>query len=366
MKLLNCWARSFPLGSWNSTVWRAGWMSFLLLLAVASIAPAQDTKKEKDIESKALVAADGWPLRLTYYRSTLGKEAAVVVLLHAKGESRLVWTAPKVGFAEQLHAKGFAVIALDMRKHGQSKPGAEEDDPKKPVATDKDKSAKKSAAADLKPSDYVGMVADLEAVKKFIFEEHQKGALNMRKMAIVAPAMSASVALVFTANDWAKKPYDDASTPAARTPRGQDVQALVMLSPETNVPQLQAFQVAPAMKATPIAALVIVGRTDPQDKDAKKLFQQLGGDPAKIAAPKKEKTEPKKAKDKEKDADTKKDKDEDQRLYFVDPNTKLRGTDLFGKKLGVEEVVTGFLSKHVQELKGPFYEWRDRQSRLTE
>ncbi len=337
-----------------------GLLTCVALLTIVPNAMAQDTKKAggKEGESKSLFAVDGWPLKLTYYKSTEGKEAAVVVLLHPKGESRLAWTAPG-GFAEQLNSKGFAVIALDFRKHGQSKPGADDDDTKKASSSDKDK--KKSSANELKSGDYLGMVADLEAVKKFIFEEHQKGTLNMRKTSIVAPEMSAAVSLVFAVNDWNKKPYDDSATASGRTPRGQDIQALVLISPETNVPGLQAHQVVPTLKATPLAALIVVGKTDSHDKDqAKKLFQQLGGDSSKLAAPKK--TEAKKGKEKEAEAK----KDESQRLYYVDPPTKLRGTDLFGKKLGVEEVMLGFLTKHVQELKGPVYEWRDRQSRLTE
>ena len=326
-------------------------------------AQAQDGKKDKDIDDKTIYAIDNWPLKLTYYKSSAGKEAAVVVLLHQKRESRMVWTA-KGGVAETLHGEGFAVIAVDLRKHGESKPGGAEEEPKKSTA-DKDKSAKKSAGGELKKEDYVGMVLDMEAVKKFIFEEHQKGNLNMRKMAIVAPAMSAAVAIVFTARDWEKKPYDDASTPAARTPRGQDVQSLVFLSPETNLPGLAAHQVMPVLKNFPIASLVVVGKDDSaENKDqAKKLFQQLGGDPAKIAPAKK--SEPAK-KTKDKEADSHKDDKDKVRHYYQEPPGKLRGTDMLGKKLGIEGDIVVFLKHHMKDLKGPFYEWRDRQSRLTD
>lgn len=337
----------------------------VLLASISALAQDKnDGKGEKLIEEKTIYStADGWPLKLTYYKSSQGKEAAVVVLLHPKNESRMVWTAPKVGFAEKLQQQGFAVIALDFRKHGQSKDkdGTTEEETKKST-TEKDKSSKKSSGGDLKPADYIGMVGDLEAVKKMIFEEHQKGNLNMRKTAIIAPAMSSSIAIAFAANDWAKKPYDDASTPAARTPRGQDVQALVLLSPDSAIPGVVVHQIAPALKALPISSLIAVGKNDPQDKEqAKKLFQQLGGDPAKTAATKK--TDAKKEKAKEKDADGKEDK---QRHYFIPLDAKLRGTELLGKKLGLEEAMAGFLKENLQELKGPFYEWRDRQSRLAD
>lgn len=344
------------------------WWSLLVLAGICftSLAAAQD-KKEKQVEDKVIQSpADGWPLKLTYYRSAEGKEAAVVVLLHMKGESRLTWTAPK-GFAEQLHAKGFAVVAVDMRKHGQSKPGAEDDDPKKATSSEKDKAKKSSGGTDLKPADYLLMVRDMDGIKKFIFEEHQKGNLNMRKTAIVAPTMSAAIAITFAAADWAKAPYDDAPNLAARTPRGQDVQAMIFLSPETALPQVPAHLVAGQLKSTPMAAFVVVGKTDSQDKDqAKKLFQLLGGDPAKTETPKK-KAEPKKVgKEKDKDSEKSSDKKNEERFFYGEPNTKLRGTDLLGKNLKVEEAMLGFLEDHVKALKGPAYEWRDRQSRLTE
>lgn len=344
------------------------WWVLLVLggICFASVAAAQD-KKEKPKEDKVIQSpADGWPLKLTYYPSREGKEAAVVVLLHMKGESRLTWTAPK-GFAEQLQAKGFAVVAVDMRKHGQSKPGAEDDDPKKATSSEKDKAKKSSGGTDLKPADYLLMVRDMDGIKKFIFDEHQKGNLNMRKTAIVAPTMSAAIAITFAAADWAKAPYDDAPNLAARTPRGQDVQAMIFLSPETALPQVPAHLVAGQLKATPMAAFVVVGKTDSQDKDqAKKLFQLLGGDPAKTEAPKK-KAEPKKVgKEKEKESEKSSDKKHEERFFYGEPNTKLRGTDLLGKNLKVEEAMLGFLEDHVKALKGPVYEWRDRQSRLTE
>jgi hypothetical protein len=55
-----------------------------------------------------------------------------------------------------------------------------------------------------------------------------------------------------------------------------------------------------------------------------------------------------------------------ERLQYYELSTGLRGTDLIGKKLLVEEGIIKFLSDHVQNLKGPAYEWRDRQSRLVD
>jgi hypothetical protein len=184
----------------------------------------------------------------------------------------------------------------------------------------------------------------------------------MRKMAIVAPAMSASVALVFTELDWNKKPHNDAPTLPQCTPRGQDVQALVFLSPETNVAGLQAHQVAPKLRNFPLASFVLVGKTDPLDKgQAEKLLQQLGGEVPKPTGAKK--TDTKKGKDK----DSESSKDDNKRHTFGQLNTKLRGTDLLGKKeLETENYMLVFLNEHVQKLDGPLYDWRDRKSPLSD
>jgi pimeloyl-ACP methyl ester carboxylesterase len=349
---------------------------WLILLACCSLfavssAVAQE-KQEKVIDDKLIPSlADGWPLKLTYYKSNVGKEAPVVLLMHMKGESRLVWSAPlantqpPMGFAEQLHGKGFAVVAVDLRKHGQSKPGAETDDTKKAAPTDKEKTKKSAGGVDLKPADYLLMVRDMDSVKRFIYEEHQKGNLNMRKMAIVAPGMSAAIGITFAAADWQKAPWDDAATPAGRTPRGQDVQAMVFLSPETTLAGVPAHQVAPRFKeiGVPMASLIMVGKTDPQDKgQSATLFKQLGGDPAKTAESKKT-AEPKKT-SKEKEKEKEAEKENKERLFYIPLNAKLRGTELLGKKLGIEEAIIGFLQDHVQMLKGPEYEWRDRKSKL--
>jgi hypothetical protein len=54
--------------------------------------------------------------------------------------------------------------------------------------------------------------------------------LNMNKTAIIAPEMSAAVAILYTIRDWQKRPYDD----GLKTPRGQDIRALLLLSPESK------------------------------------------------------------------------------------------------------------------------------------
>jgi hypothetical protein len=289
-------------------------------------------------DDRIIAAADGWPLHITYYKSDAGKDAAVIVLLHGKSSNKLVWGGQSAGggFVKRLHDLKYAVITVDLRKHGQSmgKELLDEDADVKKKKKSKKKKVKGSATR-LKSIDYQLMVrGDLEGVKQFIYAEHQKQNLNMRKLAIIAPEMSAALALQFTLFDWGKRPFDDAPVNANKTPRGQDVQSLILISPSTTVPGVPIGRGAIKMlKSLPISYLVCVGKTDKLDKrQATQLFSQLGG-----------KNEKRKG------------------MYYQEYATNFRGTDLFAKKLKIEVHILGFLDKHLQKLD---VAWRTRKSRL--
>lgn len=297
----------------------------------ASSLPAQQNAK-KTVEEKTLITGDRWPIHITYFQSALGKDAPVVVLLHSKGRNRLVWRADsgspsdKKDFAQRLQDEGYAVITVDLRKHGQSKGLGEE------TAGGE----QGGGPLDLKPGDYRRMILqDLEAVKGFIYEEHQKQHLNMRRMGIVAAEMSVPLAVNYALVDWLKRPYDDAPTLAAKTPRGQDVRALVLLSPEENLPGLRAGPALMRLRnpAWGIAILIGYGDKDPEvSATARSMYERLTG----ISANKK-------------------------RVYLQSYGVKIQGTDLLGKRLHVEEHILGFLKKHLMELPDP---WKDRKSPL--
>jgi len=305
---------------------------FAIVLVAISTSPslAQQAVDKIGKEDHTLSSVrDSWPIHVTYYPSRLKENGAVVVLLHMKGGSRLVWTR-KGGLAEALQKQGFAVLAADLRKHGQSK-----------LATGGGGAAKsgkkKGGDSNLTRFDYARMVTgDMEAVKKFIFLEHQKKRLNMRKLAVVAAGMSSPVAVVFAANDWAKKPHSDAPTLSARTPRGQDVRALVLLSPQGSLPGMTINRPMKFLRGK-AAFLVCVGdrRSRVPLADANRVYNFL-----------------KPVSD-----------DPEKRINWLNPfPVQLQGTDLLGKQIGVEGVVVAFLKKYVGDLKEP---WKDRRSRAA-
>ncbi|MFG0332398.1 MAG: hypothetical protein ACF8TS_03455 [Maioricimonas sp. JB049] len=302
----------------------------LVLLLVGGFVPAVASAQQDGTPRTQLLrsATDGAPVYITYYpaledRNPRGvMNAGVVVLLHEQGGSRLVWdktSAPPGGkpFAEVLQTQGYAVITVDLRKHGES--------------------LVEGMTPTVKVSDYGQMVlGDMVAVKKFIFDEHQRQKLNMNKLAIVAAGMSAPIAAAYAEADWRIPPYDDSPTPANRTPRGQDVRALVLLSPDStagrvNLARSLKFLQTPQMG---IAFLIIAGTRDAQDRNqARNAYQVVSAN--------------------RHNAD---------RTYFERPNTNARGTDLLANPAAKAEIlILNFLDKHLKKLDS---EWQDRRSRL--
>lgn len=290
-----------------------------------SVVMAQDALEG---EPKILTAKDGWPIHITYYEAVdAGKETPVVVMLHGgQKESRLVWKQTQL--ITLLVQDKFAVVTVDLRKHGESK------------APETASAAARSEK--VSRFDYVAMTEfDLEAVKKFLYEEHEGQRLNIRKTGIVAADFSAVITANWAAADWLKKPYDDAPTLNSRTPRGQDVQALLLFSPAENVLGLNVVKALPVLRGTGMAAMLLYGGKNVKDKRASdKIFNALGG---------------------------KKQTDETRRMYEREFPTNARGTALLRLKFGEPtpaKLGLAFFRKHLKELKGVNYDWRDRKSRL--
>jgi len=290
--------------------------------ALATLFPGPAAAQKKPVRGKevdkVLQAKDGVGIAITYFPSTLGKDAPVVIMLHMKGSNRLVWKSK--GLARQLQNFGYAVVTVDLRKHGESAGGGK--------------------GAELRAADYTNMVRfDLVAVKDFLYEEHQAKRLNMRKTAIVAAEMSAPVAAMFAALDWVLPPWPDAPPGSgARTPKGQIIRAVVFLSPSESAPGLanagKAYHQL-GSRLFNVAVLVGYGKGDIVDRGGKKaqgIYKRISSHPG-----------------------------ADKRMYLRDYNTKLRGTDMLGRRLNVETNIINFLNKHLKKLPDP---WESRKSRL--
>ena len=238
-------------------------VSLAMTLACDTTLGQQTTNKgERD---EILAAGDGWPVHTTYYESPYGRESPVVILLAAAegidkkdARNRRVWK----NTALLLQKSNFAVIAVDLRKHGDSIPEMPEG---------------QTSALKMAPNDYQLMAnLDMDAVKEFLLEEHKNEKLNIRKTGIVAVGSSAMVAAAFAAADWARKPYPDGPTPDTSTPRGQDVRSLIMYSPNTSVKGLNSNSIMKSLSVRPIAIHIVASKDVREDfRNAEKLYKSV-------------------------------------------------------------------------------------------
>jgi len=299
-------------------------LTALLLTTVSGLisVPAACAQNDEKLEGVpgVVTTRDGWDIHYTYWESPMGKEAPVVVLLHGEGQSRLVWKA--LSLAQKLAEQQYAVIAVDLRKHGESK--APENAP----------AAAKSSQVSKR--DYEAMILqDLEAIKSFIYKEHQAQRLNMRKLGLVATDMSTAIAMNWSAHDWLKKPYDDAPVLSAKTPRGQDVQAVVLVSPVESVSGVGTIQPTRVLRATGISTLLLYSKKDrSESRTSRKLYKALGGDQQDL---------------------------ENKRIFEYGFDLKLSGTDLLARQPQLKPAIQKFLEDHVRSHDAP---WKNRKSRI--
>lgn len=314
----------------------------LVLCASALGAPARPAaKKPKLPEAKdiPLVTSDKVRLTATYYPSRKGKDAVPVVLLHMHKGSRRDYAE----LAPFLQAQGHAVLVPDLRGHGDSAqtPGA---------------------SANLSDVDFRRMVTgDMEAVKDFLRDENNAGRLNIEKLCLVGAEMGASVALTWTQFDWSRRPVGNYKL-------GQDVKALVLISPVWSTPGLplkpvltnsnvrfpltDPLLIRAVEKGTitfknphqmdlrrEVSVLIVAGRGNSRAAgDARRLYRMLK--PYHPDPPAKERAEK-------------------QDLYYGTLDTKLQGTKMLGVKgIGLEQDIKAFIEIRLVESGFP---WQARK-----
>lgn len=288
-------------------------------------ASAQKNVSTKSTTEVLQSEGDDYPIHITYYEApdnAGGREnAPVLVMLHGEGGSRLIYdksSAPPDGrpLAEFMNNTGYAVVTVDLRKHGESLEGG--------------------ASRILNNKDFYKMAyGDLPAVKKFLIQQHEAKKLNVNKLGIIASDATVPVALEFAMLDWQQVPYLDAPGGKPGTPRGQDVRAIVMLSPEVSVGRVNGSRTANFLKNPrfEIAFMIAAGTRDPDDRGAAQKLHQIVSSP----------------------------RQNEGRVEYFRPNTNARGTDLLGNPAAQpEKPIDLFLAEHVLNLDS---EWRTRKSR---
>lgn len=320
---------------------RAMARSLFCLIAFVACAGSARAADEKDVkvadpEPVALETKDGVELKCTWYaggvtmtaegpKATDGKKVVPLIMLHGWGGQREDYSA----IATYLQQLGHAVIVPDLRGHGGSKnfkAGGEAIDPEKLGRT----------GIDL-------MSLDVEACKKFLMDKNNAGELNIEMLTVVGADTSCIVAVNWALQDWSWPQLINRK-------QGQDVKALVLLSPvrndkgATSVKSLQAPLFTGRGTPYTMSMMMIVGEQDRVAMgEAGRIFSTL------------ERSRPK-VKDEE--------RVEKQDLFFVRLNTQIQGTKLLDPRLalGLQNTIRDFIQLRIVA-KSEDFQWTDRSRR---
>lgn len=297
-------------------------------IPAAGHAAEEELPKPEDI---ALQTGDNVQLVITYYRGAKGKESIPVVLLHAYGakHNRTDYTKD---LAPYLQSKGFAVVAPDLRGHGDST--------RLKTVRGKDESLD---AATLAPSQFPLMVSqDMKAVKEFLWKKNNAGELNLDKLCMVGAEMGASIAVDFAWYDAVEQDANPVLRPEYKL--GRFVKALVLLSPEISYKgiSMPRAMLNPAVR-NDISVLIIVGKKNGKALgEAKRVYS--------IFEREHPKPDPYK-------------KDEQQTLFFTPLDTELQGTNLLAEKnLKADDIIAAFLNLRLvkSDLSKTWF-WKERK-----
>jgi pimeloyl-ACP methyl ester carboxylesterase len=274
---------------------------------------------------------DGWRIHCMYYGPKpgirKGKDTVPIILLHG-------WQGKGSEYdflATGLQTYGHAIAVPDLRGHGRSitrrKPDGD-------FETIKHEDTKKFGPADLK-----AMVQDVEAVKKLLVEKNNEGELNIDMLCVVGAEFGCALAINWAALDWSWPP-----TTAGK--QGQDVKALVLLSPSQQNPR--GYQCTTALNSDwikkQLSIVIAVGSKDRTAYSAaKRIYSNMETARPKLIPEERERK---------------------QSLFFIEPETELQGTKLLDRNLPVNRVIVGFIERRILWY-APDYPWAERRSPLS-
>lgn len=270
-------------------------------------------------EERIVTTKDGVHLHFQYFAPkevSAAKNTVPVILLHGQGGS----SADMVPLARELQKLGHAVFAPDLRGHGKSV--------RRVGANGRELEIHADSMAD---EQYVYMVNfDMEALKKHILQLNNEGKVNIEMLTIVGSEMSTVVAL-----DWSLMDWSWPSLPSIK--QGQDVKALVLISPLSKYKKLSAEGVysSPVFRK-PFSILVVGGAKDKEY--CGKIYDQLS------------KYHPTPSADQ-------------QSLFYIDLTTSLQGAKLFDPSLEVHKAVGNFIERRLVRRAGEF-PWSKRVNPL--
>lgn len=231
-------------------------VALLTLSAPTSIAQTASNKKKAPPKPGPvqLQAKDGMELSGYYFGSNKGKEAIPVLIVHEwKGEKT-----PYGRLCAALQSQGCAVLAMDYRGHGGSR-----------EYTDRFGKSKEFDLKTMNKGDIASIVTlDLEAAKDFLVKENNEEKLNLNALVVIGSREGCVLAATWAQRDWRFPSIGSRK-------QGQDVKALVMLSPKRL---LRGMSIDNALKDPNLARLptmVVVGEGSAEESDAERVIRRI-------------------------------------------------------------------------------------------
>lgn len=266
---------------------------------------------------------DGLTIHATYYKGANGKRSIPVLCLPGWGGSQGEWH----GFALKLQASGQTVLTVDLRGHGKST-----------SYKDANGDVQSIDYRDLKQREIEAAVLDIRGAKKFLVDRNNAGECNIEALCVVASDVTCLLAM-----NWALYDWDAPVLPAFK--QGQDVKALVLLSPESTYKGLtNRLALQSQVIRRQLSILVAAGQKNAKAlAEAKKLHTSLGQLRPKLVT----------------DEDRLKKTD----LFLVTPDTELQGAQLLSRALPLADNIERFIELRLVNRLDDFI-WSERRNPL--
>jgi pimeloyl-ACP methyl ester carboxylesterase len=210
-------------------------MRWILILSILIVSGCVNGEMDIEVEDKgyevidvALQTSDGITIKGSYYNAS-EEDAPGVILIHMLSRNRGDWRE----FARALQASDYAVLAIDLRGHGESDLDWRE----------------------FMPGDgFKGMVLDVAAAKDYLVEE----GVRSSEIVIVGGSIGANVALNYAAED-------------------NDIKGIVLLSPGLDYNGVVTEEAIVTYGERPVLIIASEGDTYSADS-SRKLYSLAKGD----------------------------------------------------------------------------------------
>lgn len=213
-------------------------------------------QKEPEFRTEILKVRDGVRLRSFYFPADAedGKKVIPVLVIHEwQGQA-----SPYYKLYLALQKAGCAVFVMDYRGHGGS---AE--------YVDRRGTKKQFNVAQMSRRDIMNIInLDIETAKAFLKRENNAGNLNLNALVVVGIGEGAVMAARWAQRDW--------SFPSVGTKKqGQDVKALVYISPEK---QVKGIAIEPTLKdpfLIRLPIMIVTGNSGSSAAEAKRIGKRI-------------------------------------------------------------------------------------------